>query len=304
MKEIDRIIFASDTVRVGAFRCPVSDPRFPDSGPIRESLVAFPRRGVWIRQEGSPSVVADPGIVTIYNRGRHYDRAAVSADGDISDWFAVAPDVAVAIAREVDPCASAEPERAFRFEVAPADHGLYLRQRRLFLAIERGELEPFAVEEQVLTLVEEVLRRAAGRDGDRPALSLARRDLIERAKAELARDVAEPTDLRQLSTRLEASPSHICRVFLQGTGRTLHQYRLELRLRNALESLGESRMGVSRLAAELGFSSHSHFTAVLRRRYGMTPTEIRSTLRGSRPPQRRALLHSVSRATPPATHRY
>lgn len=281
MNQIDRILFSSQTVQVGAFRCPVTDPRFPDSGPIQKSLVAFPRRGVWIRQAGSSPVVADPGIVMIYNRGRHYDRAPVSADGDLSDWFAVAPDVAVAIAGEVDPSASGEPERAFRFEAAPADHDLYLRQRRLFLAIERRELEPLAIEEGVLMLVEEVLRRAAGRDGKTPVLSPARRDLIERAKAELARDVTEPTDLRQLSRRLDASPSHICRVFLQGTGRTLHQYRLELRLRNALETLGETRTGVSRLAAELGFSSHSHFAAVLRRRHGMTPTEVRSALRGN-----------------------
>src|SRR5262245_55143463 len=126
MLPVDRILFASTTVQVGAFRCPVDDPRFKDSGPISDSLVAFPRRGVWIRQAGSRRVAADASIATIYNRGRRYDRAAISADGDRSDWFGLAPEVAVAMAREIDPGAPDEPERAFRFEVAPASHELYL----------------------------------------------------------------------------------------------------------------------------------------------------------------------------------
>lgn len=281
MKPIRRTIFATETVQVGVFRCPIDDPRFRDSGPIQDSQIVFPRRGVWIRQAGSRALVADPSLATIYNRGRCFDRAAVSADGDRSDWFSVAPEVAVALARELDPGAPGEPERAFRFEAVSVDHQLYLRQRRLFLAIERGDLERLAVEEQVLSLVETVIRRAAGRAREAPApLSSTRRDLVERAKAELARNVAEPTDLRQLSARLEASPSHICRVFLQGTGQTLHQYRLDLRLRSALETLAEPGVGVSRLAAELGFSSHSHFTAVLHRWHGVTPSQYHSMLAG------------------------
>jgi AraC-like DNA-binding protein len=221
----------------------------------------------------------------------------VSADGDRSDWFSVAPDVAVAMARELDPGAPLEPERAFRAEWLPVDHALYLRQRRLFLAIERGHFEPLAVEEQVLHLVETVLRRAVGPapEGSEP-LSKVRRDLVEHAKAELARDVAEPTDLRWLSARLGVSPSHLCRVFLQGTGRTLHQYRMDLRLRAALEVLAEPRIGLSRLAAELGFSSHSHFTSVLRRWHGATPTQYQLLLAGSARPRSTARRTRVAAA--------
>jgi AraC family transcriptional regulator len=291
LQPIDRVLFQSRLVRIGAFRCPVSDPRFRDSGPAEGNQVVFPRRGVWIRQAGSPALVADPGIATIYNRGRRYDRAPVSPDGDRSDWFAVAPDVAVDLARELDPGAPDEPEGAFRFEAAPVDHPLYRRQRCLFLAVERGELEPLAVEEQVLGLVEAVIRRAAGRGRESAApLSPARRDLVERARAELARDVTEATDLGRLSARLGASPSHICRVFRQATGRTLHQYRLELRLRAALERLAEPGADLSRLAIELGFSSHSHFTAVLSATHGVTPSRYREMLAGQRRPVHRQAM--------------
>jgi AraC family transcriptional regulator len=280
---IDRVLFSSKTVSIGAFRCPIDDPRFRDSGPAGAHQVVFPRRGVWIRQSGSAPLVADSGIATIYNRGRRYDRAPVSPDGDRSDWFAVAPEVAVAMARELDPGAPDDPEQAFRFEAAPVDHELYRRQRCLFLAVERGELEPLAVEERVLALVEAVLRRAAGRGCRAESrLSAARRDLVERARSELARDVTEASDLGHLAVKLGASPSHICRVFHQGTGRTLHQYRLELRLRAALERLADPGVDLSRLAAELGFSSHSHFTAVLRSTHGVTPSRYREMLAGRR----------------------
>jgi transcriptional regulator GlxA family with amidase domain len=151
------------------------------------------------------------------------------------------------------------------------------------VALERGALDPLDAEEAVLALVEAVLRRAAGlAPVERPLESNARRDLVERAKAELARDVSQPTDVSALAKTLGVSPSHLCRVFRQHTGRTLHAHRLELRLRAALEHLETARGGVSRIAGELGFSSHSHFTAALRRRHGSTPSAYRELLGGDR----------------------
>jgi AraC family transcriptional regulator len=284
VRPLDRVVFASATVRVGAFRCGVDDARFRNSGPTEGNLVVFPRRGVWIRQAGSRPIVADHRLATVYNLGREYDRAPISPDGDRCEWFALAPRVAVTLARELDPGASDDPTRTYRAESATVEPALYHRQRRLFLRLERGALEPLAAEEQVLAVAEAVLRRGleeAGRGAAAPRLrSAARRDLVERAREDLARNLAQPTDLARLSARLETSPSHLCRVFRQGTGLTLHQYRLDLRLRAALESLESPRLGFSRIAAELGFSSHSHFTAALRRRHGITPGRCREVLQG------------------------
>jgi AraC-like DNA-binding protein len=283
MLPLDQVLFSSSTVRVGAFRCPVGDPRFRDSGPIQGHLVAFPRTAVWITQAGSRAIVADQRVVTIYNRGREYRRAPLSPSGDRCDWFSVAPEIAVSIAREHDPLAPEEPERTFRFEWAASDPALYLRQRRLFHRLERNRADPLEVEEEVLRLVGSVLSRAVGaaRPGREPRGAAAeRRELADRARAELARAVAEPTDVASLAARLGSSPYHLCRVFRKETGLTLHAYRLDLRLRAAMEQLAEPGVGLSRLAFELGFSSHSHFTAVLRSRYGVTPTACQAELLG------------------------
>ena len=64
----------------------------------------------------------------------------------------------------------------------------------------------------------------------------------------------------------------LCRLFRRHTGMTLHEYRTELRLRDALDRLASRRGDLTRIALDLGFSSHSHFTAAFRRAFGMTPT--------------------------------
>ncbi|NOT07405.1 MAG: hypothetical protein HOP28_04280, partial [Gemmatimonadales bacterium] len=157
MQSLDRIVFASPSVRVGAFRCPVADPRFRDSGPIEAHLIAFPRTGVWIRHAGQVPFVADPGVATIYNQGQEYRRSSLCRDGDRSDWFAVTPEIAVAIAQEVGGVAPDDPRTAFRVSSARVEPDLYLRQRRLFLRLERGGVEPLEAEEAVLGLIGAVL---------------------------------------------------------------------------------------------------------------------------------------------------
>lgn len=95
MRPLDRVIFKGPAAQVGSFTCAVNDPRFRDSGPTENHIVVFPRSGVWICHAGSRAFVADPHVVTIYNRGQEYTRGSLSAEGDRCDWFAVAPDVAL-----------------------------------------------------------------------------------------------------------------------------------------------------------------------------------------------------------------
>lgn len=282
-KDLDTVVFASPLARAGAWRCPVDHPRFRDSGPIQAHLVAFPRTAVIIRQSGSRPVVADSTIATVYNLGREYDRRPLSPEGDRCEWFAVSPEVALGIAQELDPRPSTSSSTPFRFESAPIDQELYLRQRQLFLDLSANSVDELESEERILGLVASVIRQSLGCTrqvaGDKQVMS-RRRELVSGARAVIASDLARPTDLRSLAGRLGASPFHLCRVFRAGTGTTLHQYRLELRFRAALERLADPQVDLSRLALELGFSSHAHFTERMRRWSGVTPSALRSALQG------------------------
>lgn len=281
MRPLDRVIYKGAAAQVGSFTCAVNDPRFCDSGPTENHLVVFPRSGVWIRHAGSRAFVADPHIVTIYNRGQEYTRRSLSAEGDRSDWFAVSPEVAFEIAREFNTRCQDSPERPFACEFAGCTASLYLRQRKLYLRLRRGDVDALEAEESVIGLVVEVIasaHRTPPRRKEPNAAFEARRDLVERARAQIVAQIARHDSVSSLAARLGTSPFHLCRVFRSGTGMTLHEYRLELRLRMLLERLSEPHAQLSRIAMELGFSSHSHLTATLRGRTGMTPTALRRRL--------------------------
>src|SRR4051812_2346311 len=127
---VDSILFSTDSVTIGAFRCAATHPSFRNSGPIRDDCFVFPRTAVQIEHDNAAPFIADPTIVTLYNRRQEYQRQAVSAQGDRCDWFAVSPELLRAALRDRDPVA-AEHERPMRFTHALTDADTYFVQRQL-----------------------------------------------------------------------------------------------------------------------------------------------------------------------------
>ena len=69
-------------------------------------------------------------------------------------------------------------------------------------------------------------------------------------------------------------------LFQQVDGLPLYRYQLRLRLARALDLLAECD-DLTTLNLELGFSSHSHFSAAFRQMYGQSPSSFpRSAVRG------------------------
>jgi AraC-like DNA-binding protein len=79
----------------------------------------------------------------------------------------------------------------------------------------------------------------------------------------------------QIAGAIGVSRFHLSRVFRSTTGFSLHGYRNQLRLRAALERIADPQTRLPSLASELGFSSHSHFTAAFRETFGVAPSELR-----------------------------
>jgi transcriptional regulator GlxA family with amidase domain len=163
-------------------------------------------------------------------------------------------------------------------------------QRRIFSAIERDGIgDALFVDEAVIRLLESVLRSCSDgqrRRGPSPAPNRRRQlDLVDAVKVFLSRHFAEPLTLASMAEALGVSLFHLCRVFRQLTGCTLHEYRHQLRLRWSLEQLeaGLDR-AIVHCALDAGFSSHSHYGAAFRRSFGQTPSEYASMLRSRRPP--------------------
>lgn len=122
---------------------------------------------------------------------------------------------------------------------------------------------------------------AAGR---RPQASAHARhqQLVDEAKALIALWARQPVRLSNLAARLSCSVFHVCRTFRRVEGTTIHEYQQDLRLRLALEELPDCD-SLTPIAFDLGFCSHSHFTAAFRRRFSLTPSAYAASI--GRPPE-------------------
>ena len=286
-------LFSTAIITVGRWRCPVEHPVFADSGPARAHLFVFPRSSVWIQHEGDRRFVADPATVTFYNRGQRYRRFPLSLDGDRGEWFAVAPAVLAEVLTRRDPGVHDRGHRLFAMTHGPSDRASYLAQRSAYEHVCRDAApDPLFVEETMLAVLDRVIGLADGRSrrgsGQRPPprreaeSARVSRDLAERAREVLAQRFADRMSLSDLAAAVGCSPFHLARSFRRAAGTTLHAHRTDLRLRTALEHLGEPRSDLLELALSLGYSSHSHFTDVFRAAFGTTPSEVRAVLTRAR----------------------
>ena len=276
---LESVLFRSPLATVGSFRAGPEHPRFSDSGPIENFVFVFPRSAVWIRHRGEQAFVADPTVITFYNRGQVYWRGRISDCGDCCEWFALAPEAVLEAVRCFTPDAEEHPERPFSFSHARSSPWLYLRQRLLVRQLEAGRNpDALRTEETCLELLHGALASAFQPTPvpSRPSTRADRRqrELAHEAASILAKSFREPLTLSALAVQLRVSAGHLCRVFRRHVGTRLHRYRDDLRLRTALEEIARSR-DLTDLALELGYSSHSHFTAAFRSSFGKVPSEVR-----------------------------
>ena len=278
LKPVERVVFHSDVVAMGTFRCGSAEPLYRDSGPCTHHTFVFPRTSTAIRHDGGASFVGSPLSVSLYNQHQRYSRGAIDPI-DASDWFVLSDQVLVSAIAEFDPAVEERRDRPFRVPVTAIDGETYMQQRRLFEAVAADDIDPLLVEERALQIFGRVLASVYGPSAE----PLEPDDVVEHAKEIIVRRCTSNVPLRELAALVGVSPFHLCRSFRASTGRTITTFRHELRLRIALERLSERTLDLTDLALDLGYSSHSHFTAAFRRRFGTTPALYRNGGRASRP---------------------
>lgn len=278
--DFDRTLYSTGLVTVGAFRAPADHPRFQDSGPTDLPIFVFPRTSVEIRHEGGAPFLTDPCTVTYYNEGQRYGRRRIDPRGDLCDWFSVREDVIREVVAARDPSVEERPHRPFALTHGPSDPHAYALQRQVVRHVLAAPVpDRLAVEEAVLRvlarvfgLAHEALHPAARRQ---PAERRRRRSVAHAARMHLLGEFHATTSLDEIARAAHSSVFHLCRAFRAEVGTSIHQYRLQLRLRRALELTAEPDSDLTAVALQLGFSSHSHFTAAFRKSYGTPPSEFR-----------------------------
>lgn len=138
----------------------------------------------------------------------------------------------------------------------------------------RDDRDALAAEEGATRLLARVAPAFAPTTPPGPGEGRARR-AADAALEVVAARYRGPVTVAEVATAVGVSPFHLSRVVTRATGRSLHQHVVRLRLRDALERVLDTRDGLTTIALDLGWSSHSHFTAAFRREYGVTPARLR-----------------------------
>jgi AraC-like DNA-binding protein len=291
-RSYDCTLFSSSLVRVGRFRCPAGHPDLDAPSATQSYCFAFPRTPAWIEHESSVPYIADPNVIPVHNPGCWFRRRPIRPEGHRSDWFAVDAALLRDMVAPREP-AAAHSSMLFRFNAVRCEARTYLAQRQVFRHVHAdGQVDALFVEHSVLDILDEVLDAAYGPiradAGTRRGRSLA-----DDAREHLNRTYRTGQGLSALAEAVGSSVFHLCRVFRQQTGWTIHHYRNQLRLRRALE-LVETGGDILDVAIYLGFSGHSHLTRTFHRTFGMTPSQFRAASAS-----RRAACHART-AMPPA----
>ena len=233
--------------------------------------LVFPYRGVYVRYVGDDQAVAEANQVLFFNANEGYRVSHPLPGGDASLTLVIG-----------------EPQLR---ELAPRTflrHGtaLAFRQQRrridaraqALVALLRHSLrqkiaEPLEAESLALTLVQ----RALGpRTTHAAGASIGRQRLVDRVKLVLTSDLGRRWTLAEIAAEVRGSPVYLTQVFQQVEGLPLYRYQLRLRLARALDLIAQYD-DLTALSLDLGFSSHSHFSASFRQMYGRSPSEFRQS---------------------------
>ena len=239
----------------------------------RATHLVFPYRGVYVRHLGRQQAVAEANQVLFFNGGEGYSVSHPVGGGDAS-FVLVLDDSWL---RELVP---AELVRtggavAFRQQRRRIDARAQALAALLRHALQRNAAEKLEAETLALTLV----RRALGERTSHGARSTAgRQKLVDRAKLVLSSDPARRWTLAAIAAEVGVSPVYLTQAFRQVEAMPLYRYQLRLRLAHALDRIGDCD-DLSALGLDLGFSSHSHFSAAFRQAYGRTPAEFQRAAR-------------------------
>jgi len=231
--------------------------------------LVFPYRGVYVRHVGNHQAVAEANQVLFFNATEGYRVSHPVSGGDACLSLAISEP----LLRDLAPLAflgdNARP--AFRPQRLRIDARAQALVAVLRHSLRQNIAGPLEAESLALTLAQ----RALGpRTTHAAGASLGRQRLVDRVKLVLASHPARRWTLAEIAAEVGGSPVYLTQVFQQVEGLPLYRYQLRLRLARALDLLAQYD-DLTALSLDLGFSSHSHFSAAFRQVYGRSPSEFR-----------------------------
>jgi AraC-like DNA-binding protein len=236
-----------------------------------ETHLVFPYRGAYVRHVGRDDAVAEANQVLLFNAWEGYRVSHPVAGGDACLDLVIDDSLLRELAlRE---CTHDRERVVFvrqRLRIDPRAQALVALLRH---SLHQGIAESLEAESLALVLAQRAL---GSRTSHAACASFGQQRLVDRIKLVLAGDLARRWTLHEIAAEVGGSPVYLTQVFQRVEGVPLYRYQLRLRLARALDLLGQYD-DLSALGLDLGFSSHSHFSAAFRQAYGRSPTAFRQS---------------------------
>jgi AraC family transcriptional regulator len=233
--------------------------------------LVFPYRGVYMRHLGQDQAVAEANQVMFFNATEGYRISHPVPGGDASLSLAICEPLLHELAPPTflrDGATLAFRRQRLRIDARAQSIVALLRH-----SLRENIAEALEAESLALTLVQ----RALGpRTTHASGATIGRQKLVDRAKLVLTSDLARRWTLAEIAAEVRCSAVYLTQVFQQVEGLPLYRYQLRLRLARALDLLAQYD-DLTALSLDLGFSSHSHFSAAFRGAYGCSPSEFRQS---------------------------
>ena len=105
---------------------------------------------------------------------------------------------------------------------------------------------------------------------------------VRRAIAQMERNLNSELTLEVLAQSVNLSTSRFRHLFKTETGTTPAQYLKALRMSRAKELVETTFLNIKQIMCSIGVRDKRHFAKDFERTYGLTPTQYRARVRGTR----------------------
>lgn len=99
--------------------------------------------------------------------------------------------------------------------------------------------------------------------------------IIQEICSQTREHTEEEYDFEKLTKNYTFSSSHLRKMFKQYTGKSPHQYYLDIKITRAKELISNTTMSIKQIASELGFESIHYFSRFFKSKVGQSPSAFR-----------------------------
>jgi AraC family transcriptional regulator len=290
---VRRTLLAGEWLEIGHITV---RPRSSECGEVETSdrnVLALPLAGVFAKHDGPRRhAIATPSHALLISAGKPYRLSFPGCIGDRCLALRLTSDALAQVAPDAMADGGFDEARYASHALLPAE--LMLERSRLWHDLASGEVDALEAEERGIVLLEASLRTArvqlgAARRGRPPGL-YGRTRRVARAVEAVCAEPQRKWTLGELSSLASLSPGHLAHVFRAEMGTSAYDFVIRSRLLRTLDAVLETEAGLTGIAMDAGFASHSHFTAKFRAFFGRTPQELRRGTRSAAVRQLRRIV--------------